>query len=234
MCSIHRRVFGNSWLAGLVAFGGVLVAGCASGHLAGGATSGSESPLIVNHDEILQARRNEYRITGMMERGVADTTVVQMLVDTLGRVEDVKVGISSENEAVDQAALRVARVHRFEPARNRGNAVAVWVSLSISFAPRLCDVPPQPDTLFMMENLDAGGRRGETTVALLVDEHGRVREAKVETRSGWDRFDQAALRAARRTRYHPGLVKCEPGEIWTTMKYGFGRRLDEWRWEAPR
>ena len=234
MCSIHRRVFGNSWLAGLVAFGGVLVAGCASGHLADRATSGSESPLIVNHDEILQARRNEYRITGMMERGVADTTVVQMLVDTLGRVEDVKVGISSEDEAVDQAALRVARVHRFEPARNRGNAVAVWVSLSISFAPRLCDVPPQPDTLFMMENLDAGGRRGETTVALLVDEHGRVREAKVETRSGWDRFDQAALRAARRTRYHPGLVKCEPGEIWTTMKYGFGRRLDEWRWEAPR
>ena len=224
MCSIHRRVFGNSWLAGLVAFGGVLVTGCASGHLVGGATSGSKDPVIINHDEILLARRHEYRATGMMEQGVADTTVVQMLVDTLGRVVDVRVGLSSENETVDMAALRVARVHRFEPARNRGNAVAVWVSRSISFAPRLCDVPPLPDTLVMVENLGAAGRRGETTVAILVDVRGRVREAKVEVRSGWDRFDQAALRAARRTRYRPGLVNCEPGEIWTTMKYGFGRQ----------
>ena len=150
-----------------------------------------------------------------------------MLVDTLGRVEDVKVGISSENETVDQAALRVARVHRFELARNGGRAVAVWVSLSISFAPRLCDVPPGVDTLFMMENLNAEGRRGETTVALLVDERGLVRQAKVETRSGWDRFDQAALRAARRTRYHPGLVKCERAEMWTTMKFGFGQGMGE-------
>ena len=43
----------------------------------------------------------------MMEQGVADTTVVQMLVDTLGLVEQVKVGVSSEDETVDQAALRV-------------------------------------------------------------------------------------------------------------------------------
>ena len=72
--------------------------------------------MIINHEEILQARRHEYRTTGMMEQGVADTTVVRMLVDTLGSVEGVKVGISSQDGTVDQAALRVARIHRFEPA----------------------------------------------------------------------------------------------------------------------
>ncbi len=204
--------------------GCVLLAGCASGRRTGGATGGSDRPVVANHDEILQARRHEYRATGMMEQGVADTTVVEMLVDTLGRVEDVRVGVSSGDETVDRAALRVARVHRFEPARNRGNAVPVRVSLSISFEPRLCDFPPMPDRLFMMEKLDAGGRRGETTVALLVDERGLVRQAKVEIGSGWDRFDQAALEAARESRYRPGLVACEPAEMWTTMKYGFGGR----------
>ena len=224
--SIHRPVSSSSGLATLLTVGGVLVAGCSSAPTVRGATSGSNTPVIANHQEILQARRHEYRTTGMMERGVADTAVVQMLVDTLGRVEDVKVGVSSENETLDQAALRVARVHRFEPARNRGKAVAVWISLSISFEPRLCDFPPNPATVWMVENLNAGDRRGETTVELLVDERGMVREVRVKTSSEWDRFDQAALEAARKSRYHPGLVKCEPAEMWTTMKYGFGNRMD--------
>ena len=225
MCSIHRRVSGSSRLSALVTVGCVLAAGCASG----GATNGSSRPVIVNHAEIVQARRHEYRTTGLMEQAVADTTVVELLVGTLGEVEDARVGVSSQNETVDQAALRVARIHRFEPARNRGRAVPAWVSLSIFFEPRLCDFPPNPAGIWMMEDLDAGDRRGETTVALLVDERGQVREAKVERRSGWDRFDQAALRAARRTRYHPGLVKCERAEMWTTVKYGFGNRMDESR-----
>lgn len=215
---------GSTRPGALVAFGAFLLAGCASGPAVGGATGDSATPVIANHEEILQARRHEYRATGMMEQGVADTTVVEMLVDALGRVEDARVGVGSEDETVDSASLRVARVHRFEPARNRGVAVPVRVSLSISFEPRLCDFPPMPDRLFMVEKLDAGDRRGEATVALLVDERGLVRQAKVEAGSGWDRFDRAALRAARQSRYRPGLVKCEPSEIWTTMKFGFGNR----------
>lgn len=222
MCSVHFDVSGSARLAALLAFGGVLLAGCASGPTVSGTTGGSAAPVIVNHQEIDQARRHEYRTTAMMEQGVADTTVVEMLVDTLGRVEDVKVAVTSKSETVDRAALRVARIHRFEPARNRGNAVAVWISLSISFEPRLCDYPPNPTGFWMPETLDAGDRRGETTVALLVDERGLVRQVKIETASGWDRFDQAALRAARRSRYRPGFVKCEPAEMWTTMKYSFG------------
>ena len=113
MCSVQCDVSGSARLAGLVALGGVLVAGCASGPTVSGTTSDSAAPVIVNHEGIVEARRHEYRTTGMMEQGVADTTVVQMLVDALGRVEDVRVAVSSENESVDQAALRVARVHRF-------------------------------------------------------------------------------------------------------------------------
>lgn len=199
----------------------ILLAGCSSAPRAG---SDSAIPIIVNLAEIQQARRHEYRTTGMMEEGVADTTRVQILVDTLGGVEDVRVAVSSGNETVDQAAQRVAQVHRFEPARNRGKAVAVWVSLSVAFEPGLCDVPPRPTGLLFLGHFNTEGRRGETTVALLVDVRGRVREVKVESSSGWDPFDQAALEAARISRYHPGMTNCEPAEKWTTMKYSMGRR----------
>lgn len=160
----------------------------------------------------------------MMEQGVADTTGVQILVDTLGRAGDVKVAVSSGNETVDQAALRVAQVHRFEPARNRGKAVAVWVSRSVAFEPGLCDVPPVPTEMILMGRFNAGDRRGETTVALLVDLRGRVREAKIESGSGWDRFDRAALETARKYRFRPGMTNCEPAEKWTTIMFGFGRK----------
>ena len=207
-------------LAARVLVAAMLPAGCSS------APTGSDSaiPVIVNHAEILQARRHEYRTTGMMERGVGDTTGVQILVDTLGRVSDAKVAVSSEDQTVDEAALRVARVHQFEPARNRGKAVPVWVSLSLSFVPGLCDVPPQPTRVFFMERLNTKGRRGETTVAVFVDERGVVWEARVQTSSGWDVFDQAALEAARKFRYRPGMTNCEPAEKWTTMMYSMGRR----------
>lgn len=235
ICNVHHGGSGYSVLAVLVTFGCVLGAGCASAPRVGGATSGSDRPVIVNHQEILQARRHEYRATGMMEQGVADTTVVQMLVDTFGRVEEVKVGISSEDETVDRAAVRVARVHRFEPARNRGKAMAVWVSLSISFVPGLCDTEPKPARLVAPSN--PAGVRGlgrEGTVGILVDEEGMVREAKIETSSGSADFDQAVLDAMRNSRFRPGTIGCEPVEKWTTMKFGPGRRIDENRREAPR
>ena len=205
----------------------ILLAGCSSAPTVGGATSGSDRPVIVNHDEILQARRHEYRTTGMMAQGVADTTVVQMLVDTLGSVEDVKVGISSENETVDQAALRVARVHRFEPARNRGKAVSVWVSLSVSFVPGLCDTEPMPTRVLLPNFAGFRGLGSEATAALLVGVDGLVRAAKIETSSGSPDFDQAVLDDMRKSRFQPGTIDCKPAEKWTTMKFGRGRRMDE-------
>ena len=230
MCSVHCDVSGRARLAALVAFGGVVVAGCATGPTGGGTTSGSAAPVIVNQQEIVQARRNEYRATGMMEQGVADTTVVELLVDMLGEVEDVKVAVSSGNDTVDQAALRVARVHRFEPARNRGNAVPVWVSLSISFEPGLCDTAPRPRRIEFPPNpADFRGVRDEVTVALLIDLEGLVREAKIETSSGSPDFDRAVLGAARKWRYTPGTLDCEPAEKWMTQKFDPGKQMDERR-----
>ena len=115
----------------------ILGAGCASAprvaELDSSVGSGSD---FNNREEIEQAVVREYRASGMMEQGIEGTVHVWMFVNERGRVEDAIVGTSSENEALDQAALRVARVHRFQPALNRGRPVPVWILLPISFSAR--------------------------------------------------------------------------------------------------
>lgn len=70
-----------------------------------------------------------------------------------------------------------------------------------------------------MEPINARGQRGDVTVAVFVDEHGLVREAKIQTGFGRDAFDQAALEAARKFQYRPGMTNCETAEKWTTIRF---------------
>ncbi len=60
-------------------------------------------------------------------------------------------------------------------------------------------------------------------MSLLVGENGRVRETKIETGSGWNAFDQAVVRAARRAEFRPATVDCEPVEMWFEWKAAWER-----------
>ena len=82
-----------------------------------------------------------------------------------------------------------------------------------------CDSPPVPTDFSVPEYSEFGDGRGESTLSVLVDEVGQVREAKIETSSGLSAFDQAVLYAARGARFRPGTVDCEPVEQWTTMMF---------------
>lgn len=59
-------------------------------------------------------------------------------------------------------------------------------------------------------------------VSILVDGRGIVREATIETSSGWPPWDREVLRAVRDARYRPYSPDCEPVEKWTTMKFSAG------------
>ena len=82
-----------------------------------------------------------------------------------------------------------------------------------------CDSPPVLTDFSVPEFSEFGGGRGESTLSVLVDEVGQVREAKIETSSGLPALDQAVLHAARGARFRPGAVNCEPAEQWTTMMF---------------
>ena len=52
------------------------------------------------------------------------------------RVVDARVRQTSGEPKLDEAALRVARIFQFTPARNRDLPVAVWIALPIVFKAR--------------------------------------------------------------------------------------------------
>jgi TonB family protein len=69
----------------------------------------------------------------LLDRKIGGTVGLWVLVDSLGKVQKSQVRNSSGNEALDNAAIRVAGAMEFAPARNRDRQVSVWIQLPIIF-----------------------------------------------------------------------------------------------------
>lgn len=92
-------------------------------------------PDYVNAAEVMRALEREYPPL-LRDAGIGGTTVVWFFIDETGEVQRQEVATSSGNEALDEAALRVAPVFRFTPALNRDQAVPVWVQMPVTFTTR--------------------------------------------------------------------------------------------------
>lgn len=108
------------------------------------ATDGQESPelegqpvrpRLLNPDELDRTLQREYP-PRLKERGIGGTTIVWVFIDEKGVVRNQRVKDSSGREEFDAAALGVVQVARFSPARNRDEAVALWISMEITFVAR--------------------------------------------------------------------------------------------------
>ena len=89
-------------------------------------------PDYTNGDEIRRALEREYPPL-LRDAGIGGTVQIWFFIDESGKVQEAALNESSGNEAMDQAALRVAPVFEFTPALNGDKAVPVWVSLPITF-----------------------------------------------------------------------------------------------------
>ncbi len=67
-------------------------------------------------------------------KGIQGTVIVQALVGRDGRVRDTRITASVPD--LDEAAIAAVRQWRFEPARAKGEAVAVWVAVPVRFTLR--------------------------------------------------------------------------------------------------
>ena len=70
----------------------------------------------------------------MKSAGIGGVVVVWLFIDKNGAVRDARVGTTSGQRTLDDAALSAARVFRFSPALNDDEAVSVWVQLPITFS----------------------------------------------------------------------------------------------------
>ncbi len=65
--------------------------------------------------------------------GIEGRVKVRVLVGENGRPQEVTVGESSGESALDQAAIEAVREWRFEPARRNGVAVRAWAIVPVEF-----------------------------------------------------------------------------------------------------
>jgi protein TonB len=72
----------------------------------------------------------------LKDAGAGGSVVVEAFVDTLGRVQDVRLSRSSGVRSLDRAALQAVRLLEFTPALNRDKKVAVWIEQRITFEVR--------------------------------------------------------------------------------------------------
>jgi periplasmic protein TonB len=65
--------------------------------------------------------------------GIEGRVKIRVLVGENGRPQEVTVGESSGESALDQAALEAVREWRFEPAKRNGVAVRAWAIVPVEF-----------------------------------------------------------------------------------------------------
>lgn len=83
-------------------------------------------PVLANREEVTAAMR---AVGGGLEAQV----ILQMRVDEQGRVQEVKVIRESGVADLDDAALWIGEMMRFEPAQYEGHPVAAWVQIPVTF-----------------------------------------------------------------------------------------------------
>ena len=68
-----------------------------------------------------------------LRMGIEGTVRVKVLVGEDGRPQEVTLGKSSGESALDEAAMDAVRTWRFEPARRNGVPVRAWAIIPIEF-----------------------------------------------------------------------------------------------------
>lgn len=89
--------------------------------------------------------RNPAQIQALLQRtyppllrdaGIGGTAQVWLFVDGSGEVQRVQLAETSGHDPLDAAALHVVSAMQFVPAANRGQPVAVWMQVPVTFAAR--------------------------------------------------------------------------------------------------
>jgi protein TonB len=92
-------------------------------------------PDIRNRADVARALEEGYPPL-LRDAGIGGTTQVWFFIDEDGVVQKTQLNESSGHQALDDAALEVAKKIQFTAAENRGKAVPVWISLPITFSVR--------------------------------------------------------------------------------------------------
>jgi len=215
--------------------GVVLLAGCATAvpEQDGGAPSGITRTEAYARELIREYPRE------LLDAGIGGVTILELVVDEDGGVQEVRVRGSSGHPALDEAALRLAPLVPFtRPVLVDGKPAGGRITFPVRFdaeeamAADSCSDDVKPSYVNKREieralireypaSLRDRGIGGKTVVWLLIDEEGRVPRQQVQTGSGYRELDEAALRVARRFRFSPAKHCGKPVPVWLSVPISF-------------
>ena len=101
------------------------------------------NPVLQNAGEVQRALQDAYP-RDVRDRGVGGRVELWLYVDESGIVANQQLKTSSGLDALDRGAAEVAEVMRFEPAKNRGEETAAWISQWFTFQVLEGRGPPAP------------------------------------------------------------------------------------------
>ncbi len=195
----------------------------------------TDPPELQNRAEVLEALEREYPPL-LKDAGIGGTTMVWFYVEETGRVTRIQIDESSGHKALDDAALKVAAIVEFTPARDGAKPVPAWISLPITFAvaggPTFTPFTDPPDIKNRSEVVAAlereyppllrdAGIAGTVDVWFYLDETGRVIRVQVDNSSGHKALDDAAIRVAEIIDFTPALNRDKPVPVWISLPITF-------------
>jgi TonB family protein len=128
----------------------------------------TEPPVVLNEAEVARAIE-AYFPPLLRDAGVGGAVRLWFYVNDRGELVHVRVAKGSGHQALDDAALKVAELIRFTPAKNRDRAVAVWVDMPIVFGEKSVDITrPAPQQSQERQQQEQGPTFTPFTVAPLL------------------------------------------------------------------
>jgi len=92
-----------------------------------------EQPVLLNRREMVREIRSQYPLA-LWHAQVSGTVMLKFRITAAGVPDSASVQVvDATREGFAEAAVASARAMRFSPARLDGRAVAVWVTVPISF-----------------------------------------------------------------------------------------------------
>ena len=204
-------------------------------------------PVLKNGAEVSRALTEAYP-ADLKAEGTGGRVELWVYIDETGVVRRSVIKTTSGIDALDRAAMEVADVMRFQPAMNRDQPTAVWVSQWIMFQVEPAETSSSGasradgptfipfDTHPVLQNagdvqralqdayprdLRDAGIGGRVELWLYVDESGVVANQRLKTPSGHDALDRGAAEVAEVMRFEPAKNRGEETAAWISQWFTF-------------
>lgn len=158
--------------------------------------------------------RNDKRIAPMPQapmRITADTTALPARADT---------GVTTAESTPDPIATTIAAPDKSDGSAIRTNPASDSAASNLQLPSSVADYLSNPAPVYpsISQRL---GEHGKVVIRVFITKEGSARQAEIHQSSGFDRLDQAALRAVLSWRYVPGQRAGVPQDMWFDVPINF-------------